>query len=180
MDTPEVKTEVGPDSAAADQQQAAATDSPAQAAEAELAQLRKERDELKDLVQRSRAEFENYRRRVDREKSEMADHGAADAVRQILVVIDDFNRALQVETQDKNYSKGVELIHQRFTETLKKLGLTPIETEGKIFDPNIHYAVDMTPSEDAEDQTILAEYQKGYYFKGKLLRPAMVKVAVRK
>jgi len=169
MDTPEAKTEVAVDPVVE-----------AQSPAAELEQLRKERDELRDLAQRARAEFDNYRRRVDREKAEMLDHGAADAVRQILVVVDDFNRALQVETQDKNYSKGVELIHQRFTETLKKLGLTPIETEGKTFDPNIHYAVDMTPTDDAEDQTILAEYQKGYFFKGKLLRPAMVKVAVKK
>jgi molecular chaperone GrpE len=172
MDTPEAKTEVAVDPVVEAPPPATVT--------AELEQLRKERDELRDLAQRSRAEFDNYRRRVDREKAEMLDHGAADAVRQILVVVDDFNRALQVETQDKNYSKGVELIHQRFTETLKKLGLTPIETEGKTFDPNIHYAVDMTPTDEAEDQTILAEYQKGYFFKGKLLRPAMVKVAVKK
>jgi len=146
----------------------------------EIEQLRAERDELKDLVQRSRAEFDNYRRRVDREKAEMVDHGAADAVRQILAVVDDFNRALQVETQDKIYSKGIELIHQRFADTLKKRGLTPIDTEGKLFDPNVHYAVDMVPTDEADDQTILAEYQKGYYLKGKLLRPAMVKVAVKK
>ncbi len=179
MDTPEVKTtEVVLDPVV--ETQAGGAGSSAAGASAEVEQLRKERDELKDLVQRSRAEFENYRRRVDREKADMLDHGAADVVRHILAVVDDFNRALQVETQDKNYSKGVELIHQRFTETLKKLGLTPIDAEGKTFDPNLHYAVDMAPTEDAEDQTILAEYQKGYYFKGKLLRPAMVKVAVRK
>jgi molecular chaperone GrpE len=170
MDTPEVKTEVALDPV---------VEAPASKA-AEVEQLRAERDELRDLVQRSRAEFENYRRRVDREKADMMDHGAADAVRQMLAVFDDFNRALQVETQDKTYSRGIELIHQRFSETLKKIGLTPIEAEGKIFDPNLHYAVDMSPTEDAEDQTILAEYQKGYFFKGKLLRPAMVKVAVKK
>ena len=170
MDTPEVKTEVALDPV---------VEAPASKA-AEVEQLRAERDELRDLVKRSRAEFENYRRRVDREKADMMDHGAADAVRQMLAVFDDFNRALQVETQDKNYSRGIELIHQRFSDTLKKIGLTPIEAEGKIFDPNLHYAVDMSPTEDAEDQTILAEYQKGYFFKGKLLRPAMVKVAVKK
>jgi molecular chaperone GrpE len=170
MDTPEVKTEVALDPV---------VESPvSKAAEAE--QLKAERDELRDLVQRSRAEFENYRRRVDREKADMMDHGAADAVRQMLAVFDDFNRALQVETQDKNYSRGIELIHQRFSDTLKKIGLTPIEAEGKIFDPNLHYAVDMSPTDEAADQTILAEYQKGYFFKGKLLRPAMVKVAVKK
>ena len=180
MDTPEVKADEVPTLDPVVDPPVETAAGAAAAAAAEIAQLRKERDELRDLAQRSRAEFDNYRRRVDREKAEMVDHGAADAVRQILVVVDDFNRALQVETLDKNYSKGVELIHQRFADTLKKLGLTPIETEGRSFDPNVHYAVEMTPTDDAEDQTILAEYQKGYYFKGKLLRPAMVKVAVKK
>lgn len=174
MDTPEVKTEVASDPVVE------VLEPSQDSSLLELEQLRGERDELKDLFQRSRAEFENYRRRVEREKAEMVDHGTADAIRQVLVVLDDFDRALRVETQDKEYSRGIEMIHQRFTETLKKLGLTPIDTEGRLFDPNVHYAVEMVPTDDAADQTILAEYQKGFYFKGKLLRPAMVKVAVKK
>lgn len=176
MDTPEVKTEVASDPVVEVMEPAAASSELQQ----ELDQLRAERDELKDLVQRSRAEFDNYRRRVEREKAEMVDHGASDAVRQVLAVVDDFDRALKVETQDKEYARGIEMIHQRFTETLKKLGLTPIEALGQTFDPNVHYAVEMSPTDEAADQTILAEYQKGFYFKGKLLRPAMVKVAVKK
>ena len=174
MDTPEVKTEVASDPVVE------VLEPSQDSSLLELEQLRGERDELKDLFQRSRAEFENYRRRVEREKTEMVDHGTADAIRQVLVVLDDFDRALRVETQDKEYSRGIEMIHQRFTETLKKLGLTPIDTAGRLFDPNVHYAVEMVPTDDAADQTILAEYQKGFYFKGKLLRPAMVKVAVKK
>jgi molecular chaperone GrpE len=100
-------------------------------------------------------------------------------VRQILPVLDDFERALKVETADKNYAKGVELIYQRLADTLKKMGLEPIDTAGKLFDPNLHQAVERVPTEEDEDQAILGEFQTGYNFKGKLLRPAMVRVAVR-
>jgi len=85
---------------------------------------------------------------------------------------------MRVETPDREYAKGVELIYQRMYETLKKLGLEPIDTQGKRFDPNLHQAVERVPTEDAEDQTVLGEFQRGYQFKGKLLRPAMVRVAV--
>jgi molecular chaperone GrpE len=84
-----------------------------------------------------------------------------------------------VETADANYAKGVGLIYTRMYETLKKIGLEPMDTVGKTFDPNQHQAVERVETDEADDQTILAEFQKGYTFKGKLLRPAMVKVAVR-
>ncbi len=100
-------------------------------------------------------------------------------VLQVLPVLDDFERALKHETADRDYAKGVELIYQRFFETLKKMGLEPIESVGKRFDPAIHQAVQRVETEDSEDQTVLDEYQKGYNFRGKLLRPAMVKVAVK-
>jgi molecular chaperone GrpE len=100
-------------------------------------------------------------------------------VRDILPVLDDFERALKVETADREYARGVELIYQRLYESLKKLGLEPIETEGRKFDPNLHQAVERVEAEDAEDQAILGEFQRGYNFRGKLLRPAMVRVAVR-
>jgi molecular chaperone GrpE (heat shock protein) len=93
--------------------------------------------------------------------------------------LDDFDRALNVETADANYAKGVGLIYIRMYETLKKMGLEPMDTVGKTFDPNQHQAVERVETDEADDQTILAEFQKGYTFKGKLLRPAMVKVAVR-
>jgi molecular chaperone GrpE len=102
-----------------------------------------------------------------------------DLVRDILPILDDFERALKVETADRDYAKGVELIRQRMFDSLKKLGLEPIDTEGRTFDPNVHQAVERVPTEEAEDQTILGEFQRGYNFKGKLLRPAMVRVAVR-
>jgi molecular chaperone GrpE len=86
---------------------------------------------------------------------------------------------LKHETADREYAKGVELIQQRLSEILRKMGLEAVETAGKLFDPNQHQAVQRVETEDAEDQAILDEFQKGYNFKGKLLRPAMVRVAVR-
>ena len=113
------------------------------------------------------------------ERSEYLQFAAVDLVKDILPILDDFERALQVETADRNYAKGVELIYQRMSETLKKLGLEPIETADQKFDPNLHQAVERVETDEAPDQSILAEFQRGYNFKGKLLRPAMVKVAVK-
>jgi molecular chaperone GrpE len=146
---------------------------------AERDQLAMEKAEMNDRLLRTRAEFENARRRAERERSDYLQFAAMDLVREILPMLDDFERALNVETSDRNYAKGVELIYQRMSDTLKKMGLEPIETAGKPFDPNLHQAVERVQTEDAEDMTILGEFQRGYNFKGKLLRPAMVRVAVR-
>jgi len=142
-------------------------------------QLAAEKAELQDRLLRVRAEFDNFRKRGERERSDFIHFAAMDMVKDVLPVLDDFERALKVETADRDYAKGVELIYQRLFETLKKMGLEPIDTAGKLFDPNLHQAVERVPSEEAEDQAILGEFQRGYNFKGKLLRPAMVRVAVR-
>ena len=159
---------------------------PAETAEGQLAAITADRDklaaekeEIYDRLRRAQADFENARRRAERDRSDFLQFAAMDLVRQILPVLDDFERALKVETADKNYAKGVELIYQRLADTLKKMGLEPIDTAGKQFDPNLHQAVERVQTEEAEDQAILGEFQTGYNFKGKLLRPAMVKVAVR-
>jgi len=149
------------------------------AANAERDQLAAEKADLQDRLLRSRAEFDNARRRFERERSDFLQFAAMDLVKEILPMVDDFERALKVETADRNYSRGVELIYQRLSETLKKVGLEPIETEGKPFDPNLHQAVERVPTDEVDDQTILGEFQRGYNFKGKLLRPAMVRVAVK-
>jgi molecular chaperone GrpE len=146
---------------------------------AERDQLAMEKSELSDRLLRARAEFDNARRRAERERSDYLQFAAMDLVRGILPILDDFERALNVETADRNYAKGVELIYQRLSETVRKMGLEPIETAGKPFDPNLHQAVERVQTEEAEDQAILGEFQRGYNFKGKLLRPAMVRVAVR-
>jgi len=159
---------------------------PSETAEGQVAALAAERDQLaaekadlQDRLLRSRAEFDNARRRFDRERSDYLQFAAMDLVKDVLPVLDDFERALKVETADANYAKGVELIYQRLYETLKKLGLEPIDTTGRQFDPNLHQAVERVPTDEADDQSILGEFQRGYNFKGKLLRPAMVRVAVK-
>jgi molecular chaperone GrpE len=141
--------------------------------------LAAENADLHDRFLRLRAEFDNARRRFEQQRSEYVQFAAMDLVKEILPVVDDFDRALQVETADSNYAQGVKLIHQRLQEILKKMGLEAVETRGQTFDPNRHQAVERVPTESAEDQTILGEFQKGYLFKGKLLRPAMVRVAVK-
>lgn len=146
---------------------------------AERDQLKAERADLQDRLHRALADFDNARRRSEQQRFDYLQFAAKELVRDLLPMLDDFERALGVETPDRDYAKGVELIYQRLYETLKKMGLEPIETAGTHFDPNLHQAVERVPSEEAEDQAILGEYQRGYNFKGKLLRPAMVRVAVR-
>ena len=150
-----------------------------QAVTAERDQLSAEKADLYDRLLRKQAEFENFRRRAERDRSDFLQFAAMDLVREILPVLDDFARALKTDTTDESYAKGIELIYQRQYDILKRMGLEPIEAVGKQFDPNIHQAVDRVETEEVEDQTILEEYQRGYNFKGKLLRPAMVRVAVK-
>jgi molecular chaperone GrpE len=155
------------------------TDTPSLAeGAAERTRLAKEKAELQELLQRRQAEFENYRRRTERERGDLFEMAAMDTVKALLPVLDDFERALKVESTDKEYARGMEIIYQRLYETLKKLGLEPITEDVPIFNPHVHHAVEMVDTKDHPDQTILEEYQRGYFFKGKLLRPAMVKVAV--
>jgi molecular chaperone GrpE len=147
-------------------------------AHAERDRIAKDKAEIQDLLQRRQAEFENFRRRSERERGELLEFASMDTVKALLPVLDDFERALKVESADSEYARGMELIYQRFYEALKRLGLEPISAEVPLFNPHIHHAVEMVDTKDHPDQTILEEYQHGYYFKGRLLRPAMVKVAV--
>lgn len=137
-----------------------------------------EKGELFDRFQRAQAEFENARRRMTREVDEAREYAASGVVEELLPVLDDFERALEVESVDPELQKGLELIHSRICDTLKRYGLEPIEADS--FDPNLHQAVDRAPAEsDEDDQQILEVYRKGYKFKDRLLRAAMVKVAVK-
>jgi molecular chaperone GrpE len=178
-----------PDSNVSDVSSDASTDGgnlPAETVEGQLAAVTGERDqlaaekaELYDRMRRVQADFENARRRIERERLDFLQFAAMDLVKEILPILDDFERALKVETTGREYAKGIELIYQRLFETLKKLGLEPIEAKGKPFDPNVHQAVERIHTDEAEDMTVLDEFQRGYNFRGKLLRPSMVKVAVR-
>jgi molecular chaperone GrpE len=166
------KTNPDPDSAVGDHPELAAVT-------AERDQLAAEKAELQDRLLRSQAEFQNLRKRTERERVELFEYASMEAVRVLLPVLDDFERAMKAETEAKEYAAGIELIYSRFYDTLKKLGLEPMESKGQPFDPQIHHAVDMVETEEAPDHTVLDEFQRGYNFKGRLLRPAMVKVAVQ-
>ena len=147
---------------------------------AERDQLRAEVADLQDRLLRRQAEFENFRRRNERDRSDFLEYAGMEIVREILPILDDFDRARKIDCSDASYRKGIELIYQRLQDALKKMGLEPIDVApGTQFDPNLHQAVVRLETEEAPDHTILEEFQRGYNFKGKLLRPAMVKVAVK-
>jgi molecular chaperone GrpE len=146
---------------------------------AERDRLLEEKNDLLDRLLRRQAEFDNFRRRADREKSEVIEYANSESVGAIVPILDDFERALKAGNADSEYARGMELIYQRLADALKKLGLEPISAKGQKFDPHVHHAVDKVETDDAEEDTILDEYQRGYNFRGRLLRPAMVKVAVK-
>jgi molecular chaperone GrpE len=146
---------------------------------AERDQLAGEKAELNDRILRAQAEFQNFKKRTERERLELFEYASMEAARTLIPVLDDFERSTKSESSDKEYAAGIELIYNRFYEALKKLGLEPMVSQGQPFDPQVHHAVDMVETDEAPDHTILEEYQRGYNFKGRLLRPAMVKVAVQ-
>jgi molecular chaperone GrpE len=158
-----------------------ATDSAALVASltAERDELARERADLYDQLLRRTAEFDNFRRRTQRERTEFAEYAGMETIREILPVLDDFELALKTPSSDPEYAKGMELIYNRLVDALKKMGVEPIRAEGLKFDPHVHHAVEMVQREDVEDHTILQELRRGYNFKGRLLRPAMVKVAIK-
>ena len=143
------------------------------------ADLRRERDDLYDRLLRKGAEFDNYRRRVERERREQADQAIVDLLAQLLTVVDDFDRALTVEAgpEANAYRKGVELIHAKMNDVLRRYNVRPFETLGRDFDPNVHQAVVHEVSPEHREGEVIAELQRGYMMGDKLLRPAMVKVA---
>ncbi|MBI5281639.1 MAG: nucleotide exchange factor GrpE [Candidatus Solibacter usitatus] len=150
-----------------------------EAVAAERDRLQTEKTELSDRFARLAAEFDNFRKRTEREKCELLEYGSMDAVKAMLPVLDDLERAFKTETADVEYARGVALTQQRMADLLLKLGLEPIAAEGQPFDPNLHHGIDRVESEAVEHDTVVAEYQRGYTFKGRLLRPAMVRVAVK-
>ncbi len=125
-----------------------------------------------------RPSFKTCAAALKKEKVEWHEYAATEAVRTLIPILDDFERALKVEGAGKEYGKGMELIFQRLFDALKKLGLEPIDSQGQPFDPHIHHAVEKQETDEVAEDTVLEEYQRGYNFKGQLLRPAMVKVAV--
>src|SRR3954464_2946704 len=155
-------------------------DAPVAAPESsELADLQRERDDYKDRWLRKGAEFDNYRKRIERERREQGDQAVVDPLQQLLVVVDDFDRALTVDAGEGGaaYRKGVELIHGKLHDLLRKQGVTAMDVLGADFDPNVHMAVVHEESPDHREGEVIGELQKGYMLNDRLLRPAMVKVA---
>jgi molecular chaperone GrpE len=163
-----------------DDSAAAAIDPTDAEAGSELARLTRERDELKDLLLRKSAEFDNYRKRIERERQTLSENIAAGVLEELLPMLDDLERALAVDTDATSaeaYRKGVELIQRQLSETIRKRGVTPIEALGADFDPNYHQAVSYEPAEGRRDGEVIEEFRRGYRIGDRLLRPSMVKVA---
>jgi len=155
--------------------------------ESELEQLRAEISELREKHLRALADVENTRRRADRDRLDASQYAVTRFARDMLAVSDNLQRALAhlpPEARDgavpalKAVLEGVEATERQLAATLEQHGVRPIDTKGAKFDPHLHQAVERVETKDAEDGTILGEFQRGYLFKGKLLRPSMVKVAV--
>src|SRR5881409_2228022 len=143
---------------------------------AEPTQMQRERDDFKDRWLRKSAEFDNYRKRIERERREQADQAVVDLLQELLLIVDDFDRALTVDSGDGDpaYRKGVELIHGKLHDLLGKYGVRPIDALGADFDPNVHQAVVHEASPDHREGEVIGELRKGYTINDRLLRPAMV------
>jgi molecular chaperone GrpE len=147
------------------------------ASASETEKLKAERDALLDRLARLQAEFDNARKRAVREQQEFREFAAADVIRNFLPTLDSFERALKAHADANDFRAGVELIYRQFQDALQKSGVQPIAAVGQAFDPRIHEAVEMVDTTEAPDHQVLDELQRGYKYKDRLLRPAMVRVA---
>ena len=144
------------------------------------ADLQRQRDEYKDLLLRKSAEFDNYRKRTERERLAVNEAAAADMIGELLPLVDDLERALKAEAGAETvhaYRRGVELIHQQLLDVLRKRGVRAIEAVGADFDPHYHQAVSHEPVAGHRDGEVVEEFRTGYMLGDRLLRPSMVKVA---
>ncbi|MGC1618412.1 MAG: nucleotide exchange factor GrpE [Candidatus Acidiferrum sp.] len=155
-----------------------ATDSAA--ADAEVAKLASDLNELRQTLMRRQADFDNYRKRIEKERADDAKRHTARVIEGLIPIIDGFEHALAAhrEAEYENYRKGFELIYKQLVDNVTRLGIERIDPLGKQFDPHLHQAMDRTETIQQEDGTILQVFQPGYLFHGRVLRPAMVRVAV--
>jgi len=149
-------------------------------ADAEMAKLTADLEELRQTLLRRQADFDNYRKRVEKERFEDSKRATARVIEGLIPVIDGFEHALAAhrESEYDNYRKGFELLYKQLLDSVTKLGVERIDPVGKSFDPHLHQAVDRAETTDREDGAILQVFQPGYVFHGRVLRPAMVRVAV--
>ncbi len=183
MGDQEVKININKDvdSANAEQSaeaQAVAADSAR--ADAEMAKLAADLEELRQTLLRRQADFDNYRKRIEKERFEDSKRATARVIEGLIPVIDGFEHALAAhrEAEYENYRKGFELIYKQLLENVTKLGAERVDPVGKPFDPHLHQAVDRAETTEHADGTIMQVFQPGYLFHGRVLRPAMVRVAV--
>ena len=142
--------------------------------------LQDERDKYFDLLLRKTAEFDNYRKRIERERRVQGDRAAADVLLDLLPIVDDLERALKAGATEEHagaYRKGVELIYRQVQDLLTRRGVKAIEALGADFDPHLHQAVVSDTAQDRRDGEVIEELRRGYLIGNRLLRPAMVKVA---
>jgi molecular chaperone GrpE len=146
----------------------------------DAADLKRERDDYYDRLLRKTAEFDNYRKRTDRERLQLSEAAAADLLTELLPLVDDMERALKADAGSDGgdaVRRGVELIHKQLIEILRKRGVTPIDALGADFDPHFHMAVSHEPADGRREGEVIEEFRRGYMLGDRLLRPAMVKVA---
>jgi molecular chaperone GrpE len=148
--------------------------------EAELKTLKKDQDELKDKYLRKLAEMENLRKRFERERADYLQYALSEFLRELLVVLDNFERALNTRDQadGRSFQEGVEMIYRQYQDMLNKKGIRPIELPDKKFDPAIHQAVLIEESDEVTEPEVAEILQRGYWLQDRLLRPSMVKVLV--
>ncbi len=149
-------------------------------ADAELTKLTADLNELRQTLLRRQADFENYRKRIEKERADDFKRTTARLIEGLIPIIDGFEHALAAhrETEYENYRKGFELIYKQLLDNVTKLGVERIDPVGQQFDPHLHQAMDRTETAEHEDGIILQVFQPGYLFHGRVLRPAMVRVAV--
>jgi len=146
-------------------------------AASEVEKLKAERDALLDRLARLQAEFDNARKRALREQQEFREFAAADVIKNFLPILDSFERALKAEGDSSDFRNGIELIYRQCQDVLQKIGVQPIDSMGRPFDPRVHEAIEMVDTTEVPDHHVLDELQRGYKYKDRLLRPAMVRVA---
>ena len=180
VDAPEVE---GPDPATelpaptAEEELADQQDGTGQTTQTQIEQLTAERDRLLDRLARLQAEFENARKRAERERAEQRDFVTATAVEQFLPVVDNFELALKSTGTEKQLRSGVSLIVKQMEEILEKMQVKAVPTVGELFDPRVHEALGTVERDDIPDQHVAEEVRRGYKIREKLLRPALVRVA---
>ena len=160
--------------------ESAPADLPAPIPEEELKKAQAERDELKDRLLRTAAEFENYKKRIKKEIDEAQGRGRESLLKEILPVLDNLERALQHAQPDDPLAVGVRMVEKQLVAALEKFGITRFSSVGQPFDPNLHDAIQQVESNDVAPGSVALEFAKGYMMNGRLLRPAMVAVAKQK